>query len=120
VSAPKPLNVRVAAALGWKEFRQDLAGRWMGIMPRPEYPHGPDIMDYVPPFGEDTPDGWACTGPLISRFHICLTTNGIGRNEWAADEGTFPMVHAEAPLIAVCNYVLNRAQSGRLLPESPR
>lgn len=85
----KPLNVRVAEALGWK-FLEDgrqrhpsLRGPWW-IDP------AGDATTEVPPYGADTPEGWACTGPLIQRFGlivepvcylprwICYTSDDLG------------------------------------------
>lgn len=66
MDSDKPLSVRCAEALG---DRQD----WPGATP--------------PPYGDDTPEGWACTGPLIGRFDLCLCVN-LG--EWSvydAEEG---------------------------------
>ena len=72
-----PMNERCGAALGlevhhecWTLNRMTMSG--------PEHiqiggcrrgnPEGcrPDM----PPFGENTPRGWACTGPLIERFRL--------------------------------------------------
>lgn len=83
----KPLNVQVAEALGatveWRAPNWDPAGgeRWMRKLSRDEYfRQGPDsnsVMrvgaadvwsDRFPPYGEDSPEGWACTGPLAEKY----------------------------------------------------
>lgn len=62
-SAEKPLHVQVAEALGWKR-----TGNCWTL----EIPFGKTAVDELPPYGEDTPEGWACTGPLLARFGITL------------------------------------------------
>lgn len=64
-----PLNVQVARVLGWKRLRTTRLG-WVGAMP--DATHGWIEECPVPPYGADTPDGWACTGPLASELKMTL------------------------------------------------
>lgn len=91
----KPLNVRCAEALGWKkpseEGRCDVCG-W-ALVPHPEpgcwadncsfRPMPETRHDIPPPYGEDSPEGWACTGPLMDRFQIRVQFLGLDRVAWA-------------------------------------
>lgn len=134
----KPLNVRVAEALGcttrWAPavgFRALLpgAGDWICLCPPVDGgffgPHvgGPD--GHIRPYGEDSPEGWACTGPLIERFDIT-----IGRYaSWAHGGRCFAVwpglsvsdrgVSREERTgvsrpDAACNLILALAEAGRL------
>jgi hypothetical protein len=95
VTAPeKPLNVRVAEALGCSPYQPTAADdpdvRVLWICPCETVdgvsPHGAPRADvygdsgyWLRPYGEDSPEGWACTGPLIARFHIALSA---GDPDW--------------------------------------
>ena len=71
MTGDEPLNVQCARALGWTgiEFRPEYAEpRWWGLEPI-------DVSPYrcrIDPYGDDTPEGWACTGPLLSEYGIEL------------------------------------------------
>lgn len=75
MSSEKPLNVRVAEALGWT----GIEGPTGSILSRSGQryvgrPPGSLLLEKseVPYFGEDTPEGWACTGPLIGHFGLTV------------------------------------------------
>lgn len=81
----KPLRVKVAEALGWKNIVRSHDGHlWVGDPP----PHTLWYSRIVPPLGEDSPEGWACTGPLVSKYGITLTFSYI--------EQGMPIGHAAA------------------------
>lgn len=84
-----PLHVRVARALGWTDIVDLGEGRyvrWVGKAPLPMcscmergvpstepcrcWPRA--TYQPIPPFGDETPEGWACTGPLIALREIAL------------------------------------------------
>ena len=78
MSDEKPLKALVAEALGWKlrpleEVDAACGGTEFWVPPdshtgnycnkcRPEMA--------PPPYGEDSPEGWACTGPLMQKYGI--------------------------------------------------
>lgn len=67
----KPLNVRCAEALGWTQRVLPP----LGHTPGPVAWRSPDRKvegAYLPPYGDDTPAGWACTGPLIGRYGLTI------------------------------------------------
>ena len=68
----EPLRVRVARALGWRGLSlwpEYQGGRWHGTPPGTDEPP----IYVVPPYGEDTPEGWACTGPFIRQYGLGLS-----------------------------------------------
>lgn len=74
MAADKPLNVRCAEALGWRDVRHAKSG-WIGVAPGV-----PICSEPISPYGADTPEGWACTGPLMDRFDLhteSLHQNGL-------------------------------------------
>jgi len=73
----------------------------------------------VPPYGEDSPEGWACTGPLVSRFKLYLywdTELGC----WVAQpkEGDTPPYHRSGSTApeAIANLIIALAEAGKLEP----
>ncbi len=91
----RPLNVRVAAALGCNVQERHSAGAYCTIQGEligwrcgcPDRAHalrepfasedsGLVEIEYssteFQPYGQDSPEGWACTGPLIQKFNIQL------------------------------------------------
>lgn len=65
----------------------------------------------VPPYGEPTPEGWSCTGPLIERHGIEITfTRGLGRYAEASGIGA----DGGDVLTAVCELVLVLSDAGKL------
>lgn len=65
----------------------------------------------LPPYGEESPYGWACTGPLIEKHGIEITfTRGLGRRA----EASGYYVDGPDVLTAVCGVVLTLAEAGRL------
>lgn len=70
----KPLTVRCAEALGWTSKQLPP----LGHHPGPTAWRNPETGIegcYFPPYGEDTPEGWACTGPLMARYGLCTMVN---------------------------------------------
>lgn len=89
----KPLRVLVAEALGHKVewhlaheahnvcacpldfpsvvWNPEHHKTWMVWVPFEEDPSDGD-WERVPRYGEETQQGWACTGPLIQRFQLML------------------------------------------------
>lgn len=75
MSEEKPLNVRCAEALGWTYLgigECDWEGEPPAGHPLDQYTRRLDQHICIPPYGDDTPGGWACTGPLIGRFRLHL------------------------------------------------
>lgn len=109
-----PLNVRCAEALGWEWFtfagRSYLLPRQVGLAecrPGMSWVRGQrdKISDIaldmpthfghlgVPPYGDNSPAGWARTGPLIERYalgivraesgdYFATRRGGLGEREW--------------------------------------
>jgi hypothetical protein len=81
----EPLHVRVARVLGWTEIHEETQGRiggWFGTAPAGTGPRWWTGNDPIPPYGEDAPEGWACTGPLQVRYKI-----DVWRQHWTDREG---------------------------------
>lgn len=131
----KPLHVRVAEALGWKNVADVTRAvglgqsMWLGEPP-PGDMAGTLYVAHVdqgersltigsgsvPRYDTD----WSATGPLIEKYGICLT--------WWAERGRIvrwdasdnipeQSQHLESgptPLVAVCNLLLTLAQNGSL------
>jgi hypothetical protein len=67
----KPLNVLVAEALGCApELKY---GHWRCRCSEGSHGHGGVWGGNVLSYGEESPEGWACTGPLMGRFRIDLS-----------------------------------------------
>lgn len=72
----EPLRVKVARALGCKPYRSGFGGEeWCcpcgDAIPahgRPETLDGDGSWYAIWPYGEDSPEGWACTGPLAEKY----------------------------------------------------
>ena len=74
----EPLNVRVARALGWD--RLTCRGTyWIGIAPG-------SSDKTIPPYGADTPEGWAVTGQLIEEYELYLERGDKGYRAWRHPE----------------------------------
>ena len=65
----EPLNVRCARALGCDPLIYN-HGRAECLCADHQHARDPGLA--LKPYGEDTPEGWACTGPLIQRFGLQL------------------------------------------------
>jgi hypothetical protein len=92
----EPLHVRVARALGWTHIHQAGYGHEIGspcgdiLLPGIRY-HGraPGNLlieeqakhEPLPPYGKESPEGWACTGPLLSRYEVTVDKREAG---WCA------------------------------------
>lgn len=116
----KPLHVRVAEALGWRELRC-LGNRdsWEGLTPYGT-PHGyrdgepywlrmDDMPERVPRYDTD----WSATGPLIEGHDITLFRTVEG---WEARSEAIcsPCPFGATPLLAVCNLILALHAAGKL------
>lgn len=109
----KPLNVRVAEALGCEPIEDD------GYEPHRFY-CGCDPLTHATP-GElprlvryDT--DWSATGPLIERYGIDLTKL-LGSHCWLAEgqpDGWLDSAEGPTPLLAVCNLILALHAAGKL------
>lgn len=80
----KPLNVRCAEALGcnvkavphFGQIRHECGcddKRHAKAVPIPY-----DFDSRLHDFGDDTPEGWSCTGPLIPRYKLSLVADADG------------------------------------------
>lgn len=113
----KPLHVRVAEALGWRDLTLWLPSKdlWTGRHPlgmEAEVPH------------YDT--SWEATGPLIEKYGIALVREEMfGKTWWEAyaglhlgcDGAEWSMRadgECDTALQAVCNLILSLAEAGRL------
>jgi hypothetical protein len=110
MSEDKPLNIRVAEALGWRYVPS--MGRWA-------VPGAPAISNMptdVPRYDTD----WAATGPLIEKYEITLVPNRRSVYDtppwWVAGDAVSggEVVSAPTPLAAVCNLILTLHQAGKL------
>lgn len=74
----KPLNVRCAEAIGWRDLRfLKASAAWIGVPP------GSGLSsEMVFPYGQDSAHGWACTGPLVGIFDLLLARNGDRVYAW--------------------------------------
>jgi hypothetical protein len=117
VSDDRPLHVRVAEALGWRDcaekttfgaFEMIENGLWVG--------RG-HALERIPRYDLD----WSATGPLIERFKLNLYPWSDG--SWVADSDfsaatavlSVDMEGSGAtPLIAVCNLILALAAADKL------
>lgn len=81
----KPLNVQVAECIGTSAVRcaagfiedansagYDFEGWICSCGARGTHPAPDAHATPVPPYGDDTPEGWACTGPLLARFGLTV------------------------------------------------
>lgn len=122
----KPLNVRVAEVIGWSGIEH---GNLMDLSrPHNGYPPSLPIVGQkqrIPPYGEDSPEGWACTGPLMIKYGINLIRPGMwlatenDPTQW--DEGVLgwredlcATAASDNPMEAVCNLILALAEAGKL------
>lgn len=129
----KPLNVQVAEALGCTLEERRRPGKYPTIMgeiygwgcgcPHNEHygrecgPDGEELTWEIAPYGEDSPYGWACTGPLITRYGIGIAQQD-GRwwagKEWMGAAGYKDSAPGPTVLIAVCNLILALHKAGKL------
>lgn len=127
----EPLNVRVARALGWTEIHEELQGRiggWFGTAPACTGPRWWTGNDPILPYGEDTPEGWACTGPLMKQYAIGVWPRENGQEEgriavqWGAKgygdarSGPFVMTFGASGPEAAALCLLALHEAGRLKP----
>lgn len=125
MSDEKPLHVRVAEALGWRECAPQtwlISGEtyvndrnWVGWPPSGRWVSRPSVYRY------DT--DWSATGPLIERFGIMVEPDhpdDLGRSGfkgwYALREHDTPILDATGatPLEAVCRLILALAEAGKL------
>lgn len=112
----KPLPVRVAERMGWRDV-QTLGKRESGKHAGPDVwvgrrPGAFDIegFDFVPPYGENSWQGWACTGPLLLRAVIfeliaCIGDTFCARFE-RDDDGSVDEVVAPSATEAIAQAYL--------------
>lgn len=141
----EPLNVRVARAIGWTDVQSiGIRGgveKWVGIPPAlhdaardlakaflapgqnidAAYPPYAAAIRYepIPPYGQDTPEGWSCTGPFLRYVHEAnAISHGPAVMRWPDDdedcEGAPTVGQALTWGEALCNLVLSLAEAGRL------
>lgn len=122
MSDEKPLRVQVAEALGWTiTLKQDDPkksnyGESYGCPPG----KAEGIHVWIPPYGEDSPEGWACTGPLLERCKgsegalICVPVGKHVRVWYSTN--TAADVIASAPSVpeAIARCVVALAAAGKL------
>lgn len=140
MSEDKPLNVRVAEALGWTEIHLEEHGgdggtpAWFGTRPADDHVYA--VADgLVRWFGVPRFDkSWRTTGPLIERYRITvLRRAGVAPGTpyaWVAYSG-FDFVggsiasqsidsvwdaeeDGETALVAVCNLIVALSNAGEL------
>lgn len=126
----KPLHVRVAEALGWTAIHRRARGecpsggwcgdimlpgeRWAGRAPG-NMLVGPDgCHDSVPPYGEDTPEGWACTGPLLERYELALDKCDDERPWLAVDQTEKRYAFGPTPCAAIAEWVAEHVKDGEV------
>ena len=116
----KPLHVRVAEALGWRNSSEEAPGIWAGFPPNANA----DLSDSslrVPRYDTD----WSATGPLIERYRFRLNppSQPDGEEPWclwdAEQEDTHAedpsaIVNGDTPLLVVCNLILALSAAGKL------
>lgn len=115
----RPLNVRVAEALGLTVMYSDAEG-WTFIPDAETFKPAP-----VPPYGEDSPEGWAATGPLMRHYwwtilrdgdhwHVC-TSDHIGAYLDGEMHGpSDSWVDGDSPVEAFAELLVSLAAAGRL------
>lgn len=115
MATEKPLNVRCAEAMGWTKSR--LAP--LGHKPGPEAWRSPDGKiegAYLPPYGDDTPEGWACTGPLIGRFELSVTRNSLDDLYYVSPPKMRCFGVAVRACAAVAEWVAEYVEGGKVKP----
>lgn len=133
----EPLRVKIARILGTlrlPEFCADTAhegdeaaegrkrcihcGAW-GDWTTGKY----DREDCAPPYGEDSPEGWAATGELIGRYKIevAFTPHKGGPEEWTAtawlpprDPKEVKRASGATALEAICLLILALSEAGKI------
>lgn len=131
----KPLNVRVAEALGCKPQWEPAvgfvalgrpgAGYWVCRCQPPAGrlfgAHVGDADGSIQPYGEDSPEGWACTGPLMRKYRVglmptvCAMSPPLPGTTWIAkDEVSGVWSDNPEPLHALCEVILTLVANGRL------
>lgn len=125
----KPLHVRVAEALGWREcmpfsvYEVVDPETWTGDSPVPD---PKSISGYVGGFVPRYDTDWSATGPLIEKQAIDLVLawpGDFGQDgfRWIATRGADQRGQSEGitaegatPLLAVCNLILALHEAGKL------
>lgn len=128
----KPLSVRCAEALGWiqlhiRGFKSlwccgDITlpcERWAGRRPGNVLLSHEGFHDSVPPYGEDSPEGWACTGPLVERFGLDLSREFPGTKAAyvaAICDPDRPLTTAAGPTAcsAIAEWVASNVENGEV------
>jgi hypothetical protein len=120
-SPDKPLHVRVAEVLGWTgiyyagNFMVPDSDLYMGKKPG-EMLVGREGLSGVPRF--DT--SWSATGPLIEKYHIEIEYHPFWSHGEVWGAATDEAVGVgTTPLLAVCDWVLERAKELSEYPDFP-
>ena len=94
----RPLNARCALALGCSVVYATHADGTVAAFCGCAHPTHAGVAGangvWLLPYGEDSPAGWACTGPLIERFGLTVGPGNEERTFWVArdwgqDDDTF-------------------------------
>lgn len=117
MSDEKPLKVRCAEALGWEMAypSSSVPGSWIGVNGRLPFPENCST-DAIPPFGEDTPQGWTCTGPLQARFGLSVIKSSYDGLYYASRHSVLPYANAkgsECPCMAIAEWVALNVRDGK-------
>jgi len=122
MSDETPLAVLVAKAIGWTDIQWTLAqGAWGR---HPSGRGGADGEGYglIPRYGFDSPDGWSCTGPLLSEHRLDMEAPGarLGPDaSWLAQKLGYEgervaWVIAPSAPEAIARLVVKLAEMGKL------
>jgi hypothetical protein len=90
--------------------------RWFCISPGGSWAWGGDL---VPLYGENAPQGWACTGPLIERFGLCIASPDNDNVQWIAfdyKEAPGTGARADNACAAVAEWVAEHVENGEVRP----
>lgn len=116
---PRPLNVRCAEALGveahpecWLRFATEFQDETIWAKNSRYCTHGPACVPELPPFGENTPKGWACTGPLIERFVLNI---GCDHARWYVFRDTHATGAHGSASTAIAEWVARYVKNGEVV-----
>lgn len=107
----KPLRVRVAEALGCAPIADDPIGWLCGC--RGNYVHADDD-GWLLPYGEDSPAGWACTGPLKAKCKIEVSRYDDRFAAMSYVEGWDETASGGNEPEAIANLIIALAEAGKL------
>jgi hypothetical protein len=122
----KTLRIEVAEALGWRDTTRTehafgWSEEWCGIPPGRCCEDLKGDKPEIPPYGEESPEGWACTGPLLARFQVSLVmASWLPQGGWYCGpvyQGDSPPLAkglAEKPCEAIARFVVALGKAGKL------